>query len=52
MNEVKDGFLFFILLNSCNLNNFCLKQVVAGLCTSVLKTLALSEAKMESCMAA
>lgn len=47
MKEVKVGFLFFILLSSCNLANFCLKPVFAGLCTSVLKILALSEAKME-----
>ena len=52
MNEVKVGFLFFILLSSCNLDNFCLKQDFAGLCTSVLKTLALSEATMESHMGA
>lgn len=52
MNEVKVGFLFFILLNSCNLDNFCLKQVFAGLYTSVLKTLALSEATVESHMGA
>lgn len=37
MNEVKDGFLFFILLNSYKVDNFCPKQVMAGLCTSVPK---------------
>lgn len=52
MNEVKGEFLFFILLSSCNLDNFCLQPVFVGFCTFVQKALAQSQAKMESHMAA